>query len=167
MSISDVWNHLTTFSHPDFFPTRNSNLDAALAGEYILTLKNEYVISQLDCFTYCNSRSSHWEAFSQPNIHLFKVNNRNTRARCKIRWKLTIKTPEQSHWLLCNVFVSNDVIRGVFFVSFEHISSLVLVFLLLTLNRWLPAWWSYEKSYFSVSFQVVASGLYNSVLVSM
>ena len=30
------------------------------------------------------------------NIYLFKVNNRNTRKRCKICLKLTIKT-EQSH----------------------------------------------------------------------
>ena len=39
--------------------------------------------------------------------------------------KLTIKSPERRHWRLC----------GVFIVSFEHISQLVLVFLLLTLNR--------------------------------
>ena len=29
------------------------------------------------------------------NIHLFKVNNRNTRERCEICSKLTMKTPEQ------------------------------------------------------------------------
>ena len=28
-------------------------------------------------------------------IYLFKVNNRNTRKRCEIRSKLTIKTPER------------------------------------------------------------------------
>ena len=49
-----------------------------------------------------------------PNgIYLFKVNNRNTRTRCEI----------------CQCRRS-----GVFIVSFEHISHLVLVFLLLTLN---------------------------------
>ena len=51
-------------------------------------------------------------------IYLFKVNNRNTRTRCEICSKLTIKTPE----LLLTI------------VNFEHISHLVLVFLLLTLN---------------------------------
>ena len=29
-----------------------------------------------------------------PNIYLFKINNRNTRKRCEICSKLTIKTPE-------------------------------------------------------------------------
>ena len=32
------------------------------------------------------------------NIYLFKVNNRNTRKRCEICSKLTIKTPERRHW---------------------------------------------------------------------
>ena len=61
-------------------------------------------------------------------IYLLKVNNRNTRTRCEICSKLTIKTPEQ-RWR-CS---------GVFMVNFEHISQLVLVFLLLTLNMYLPA----------------------------
>ena len=43
-------------------------------------------------------------------------------ARCEICSKLTIKTPEQ--WRR----------SGVFIVKFEHISHLLLVFLLLTLN---------------------------------
>ena len=30
------------------------------------------------------------------NIYLFKVNNRNTRKRCEVFSKLTIKTPEPS-----------------------------------------------------------------------
>ena len=58
-------------------------------------------------------------------IYLFKVNNRNTRTRCEICSKLTINTPERRHWRR----------SGVFIVNFEHISHLVLVFLLLTLSR--------------------------------
>ena len=57
-------------------------------------------------------------------IYLLKVNNRNTRARCEICSKLTIKTPERRYWRR----------SGVFIVNFEHISHLVLMFLLLTLN---------------------------------
>ena len=57
--------------------------------------------------------------------YMFKVNNRNTRTRCEICSKLTIKTPERRQWRR----------SGVFIVNFEHISHLVLVFLLLTLNR--------------------------------
>ena len=57
-------------------------------------------------------------------IYLLKVNNRNTKTRCEICSKLTIKTPERSHWRRSSVFI----------VNFEHISHLALVLLLLTLN---------------------------------
>ena len=50
-------------------------------------------------------------------IYLLKVN-------CEICSKLTIKTPERRHWHR----------SGVVIVHFEHISHLVLLFLLLTLN---------------------------------
>ena len=42
---------------------------------------------------------------------------------------LTIKTPEQRQWCRSDVFI----------VNFEHISHLVRVFLLLTLDMQLPA----------------------------
>ena len=54
---------------------------------------------------------------------MFKVNNRNTGTRCDICSKLTLKTPERRYWRR----------SGVFNVNFEHISHLVLVFLVLTL----------------------------------
>ena len=59
------------------------------------------------------------------NVYLFHVKNRNTRKRCEICSKFTIKTPELCHWLR----------SGVFIVNFEHISHLFLLFLLLTLKR--------------------------------
>ena len=41
-------------------------------------------------------------------IYLLKVNNRNSRKRCEICSKLTIKTPERRHWRLqflnCSVY---------------------------------------------------------------
>ena len=55
------------------------------------------------------------------NTDLFMVNNSNTRKRCEICSKLTMKTPERR--------------STVFIVNFEHISHLFLVFLLLTLNK--------------------------------
>ena len=58
-------------------------------------------------------------------INLFKVHNRNTRTKCEICSKLTIRTPERR--LLYP--------SGVFIVNFEHISHLALVVLLLTLSR--------------------------------
>ena len=39
--------------------------------------------------------------------YLFKGSNRNTRPRCEICSKLTIKTPEQRQQLLFNVFMSS------------------------------------------------------------
>ena len=63
-------------------------------------------------------------------ICLPKVNSRNIRTRCKICSKLTINTPEL-HWWRGS---------GVFIVNFEHISPLVLVFLLLTLNAGWVYW---------------------------
>ena len=64
--------------------------------------------------------------------YMFKVNTRNTRTRCEICSKLTIKTlktPERCYWCCSGVIV----------VNFEHIPHLVLAFLLLTLSRWMSA----------------------------
>ena len=58
-------------------------------------------------------------------IYLLEVNIRDTRTRCEIYLKLVIKTVERRHWRRYSVFI----------VNFEHISHLVLVFLLLTLIR--------------------------------
>ena len=38
--------------------------------------------------------------------YMFKVNNRNTRTRCEIYSKLTIKIPERRLWRLLMAFVS-------------------------------------------------------------
>ena len=58
-------------------------------------------------------------------IYLLKGNNKNTRTKCEICSKLTIKTPERPYWRRAVVFI----------VNFEHISNIALVFLLLTLSR--------------------------------
>ena len=60
----------------------------------------------------------------QAGICMLKVNNSNTRTRCEVCSKLTIKTLEQRHW--CR--------SGAFIVNIERISHVVLVFLFLTLN---------------------------------
>ena len=59
------------------------------------------------------------------NIYLFKVNNRNSRKRCEICSKLTIKTSEWRHSRPFRIFI----------VNVEHISHLFLVFLFLNLNK--------------------------------
>ena len=57
--------------------------------------------------------------------YMFKVNNRNTSTRCEIYSKLTIKTAERRQWRRFAVFI----------VNFEHISHLVLLFLLLIFGK--------------------------------
>ena len=59
------------------------------------------------------------------NIYLFKVNIRNTRARCDLFSKLTIK----------HIIAKSITSSGVFIVNFKHISHLFLVLLLLTRNK--------------------------------
>ena len=72
---------------------------------------------------------THFLSYNPAGNYMFKVNIRNTRTRCEIYLKLTIKTPERRHWRLC----------GVLIINFEHIiSCLVLVFLLLTLSGLMP-----------------------------
>ena len=50
------------------------------------------------------------------NIYLFKFSNRDTRKKCEVCSKLTIKTPERRHGRRFGVSV----------VNFEHISRLML-----------------------------------------
>ena len=76
-------------------------------------------------------------------IYLLKVNNRNTRTRCEICLKLTIKTPEQRQLRLSGVFIVNS----------EHISHLILMFLLLSLNMQLPAGRVLLKGMFASFYQ--------------
>ena len=58
-------------------------------------------------------------------IYLFKVNNRNTRARCKICPKLTIKSPEQYQWCRSGVFIVNfeHTCTSVSIVNFEQVNA--------------------------------------------
>ena len=68
-------------------------------------------------------------------IYMFKVNNRNCRTRSEICSKLT---PERLQWRRSGVVV----------VNFEHISHLVIVFLLLTLSKQMPTG-NYPRKFFS------------------
>ena len=66
-----------------------------------------------------------WDQLYPAGNYMFKVNNRNSRARCETFSKLIKKTPER-----CQRRHS-----GVFIINLEHILHLVLLFLLLTLSR--------------------------------
>ena len=65
----------------------------------------------------------------QPAFTCQNSKTETLRTRCDICSKLAIKTPEQRQLRRSDVFI----------VNFEHISHLALVFLLLTLNKYLPA----------------------------
>ena len=81
--------------------------------------------------------------------YMFKVNKRNTRTRCEICSKLTMKTPElrqnilkvnnkDTRTTLLSISLTLNILwchSGVFIVNFEDTSHVVLVFLLLTLSR--------------------------------
>ena len=58
-------------------------------------------------------------------IYLLKVNNRNTRIKCEICSKLTVKTPERPHWRRSGVFIANfehiSHFSSVYIVNFEHV----------------------------------------------
>ena len=71
------------------------------------------------------ARVSLLSVFTPAGNYMFKVNDRNTKTRCEICSKLTIKIPERRHWRRSVIFI----------INFEYISHLVLVFLLLTLSR--------------------------------
>ena len=55
--------------------------------------------------------------------HMFKVNNRNTRTRCKICSKLTIKTPEKSLLsLYCSLQTYFITYSSAFIVNFKQVN---------------------------------------------
>ena len=64
-------------------------------------------------------------SFSRPANYMSKFNSRNTRTRCEICLKLTIRTQERRQWRRSDAFIAN----------FELVPLLVLVFLLLILSR--------------------------------
>ena len=76
--------------------------------------------------TLSNDSGGHFYDFeneTQPTFTRPKV-NRNTKTRCEIYSKLTVKTPDRRHWHA----------SGVIIVNFKHISHLLLTFLLFTVN---------------------------------
>ena len=76
----------------------------------------------------------------QPNLWLTSARiyslKVNSETRCKICTKLSNKDTRK-HWHRSSVFI----------VNFEHLSHLVLVFLMLILSRQMPAWIAWEVSY--------------------
>ena len=101
--------------------------------------ENSYKL-QYFIFGWCWSMYHPREVIFNSSTHkkmttiMFQVNNRNTRKMCKICWKLIIKIPKWPHWCCSDVF----------FINFNHILHICLVFLLLTLRRQTFAWMTWS-----------------------
>ena len=74
---------------------------------YIVATKSEFTTIPLEDRTTneekdCQSKNQFLDGITHPaGNYMFKVNNKNTRTRCEICSKLTIKTPElASFWCL-------------------------------------------------------------------
>ena len=89
----NITGHVTTIHHPQIWVAHVKRISS----------------TRYSCSYY---------VFIPANIHLFKVNNWNSKGRCEICLKLTIKTLGQRRWRH----------SGVFIVDSEHISHLFLVF---------------------------------------
>ena len=92
----------------------------------------EFLIGLIKRFKLCSLMSDTdiqdviFQSHYPVGVYLLKINNKSTGTRCEICSKLT-NAPERQRR------------SGVFIVNFRHISHIVLVFLLLTLNMLLPA----------------------------
>ena len=86
---------------------------------------NQWVENQLYKETTMKENFWHASNYCPTNKFMVKVNNRNTRKKCEICSKSTVKTPERRQRRR----------SGVFIVNFEHILDLFHGFLLLTLKK--------------------------------
>ena len=92
----------------------------------------------------------HFFKLHPAGIYLLIVNNRNTRARCKICSKLTIKTPKRRQWRCAGVFIINferiwtsiyQMGKGSIFIYFNLLEIFGLQKLLNSPNMKCNIWW--------------------------
>ena len=67
---------------------------------YIILLSFRYFANKLICHNHLDIVFTKVRNTIPTDNYMFKVNNRNTRTRCEICSKLTIKIPERRHWRL-------------------------------------------------------------------
>ena len=97
------------------------NITLNVHGSWMQKFHSSFIFLFVSRFSFTGTKST---------FTCSKSSNRNTRKRCKICSKLTMKIPKRHH--CCR--------SGVFIVNFEHISRLVLVFLLLTFRLQFASW---------------------------
>ena len=84
---------------------RNLNLQNKVKRTYTID-RNFHKFNKKDTWKICricsqlttNTPKDANDSFCPTGIYLLKVTNRNTRTRCEISSKLTIKTPERCQW---------------------------------------------------------------------
>ena len=119
-----------------FINFRMRNLSTAKGTKCTKTTKNvarcffENAKSHLWCLIHWHLNLITWlktasKTIYPANIYLSEFNNRNSRKRCEICSKLTVKIVERHHWRHSGVFIVNS----------KHILHIFLVFLLMTLNK--------------------------------
>ena len=123
--------HFPAFSPYSVQMRENADLNNSKYGHFSTSEWKAYPWKACWTLITCSSKVINCEHVAQTkyndnpvSIYPLKVSNRNTRARCEICSKLTIKTPERRHWCRSAVFI----------VNFEHNKHIFLVFQLLTLN---------------------------------
>ena len=104
-------NHEEADTRMVLHATLSSEGVVVAADTDVLLLYSKYMVKRRWVLRYENEKCADTETVSSclgkypVGIHLFKVNNRNTRTRCEICSKLTIKTPERRQWCLSSVFI--------------------------------------------------------------
>ena len=71
-------------------------------------------IFQASYFVLAGSFFPESRGSSPARIYLLKVNNRNTKTRCEICSKLTIKTVERHQWLLVSFLLTLNIFHTLF-----------------------------------------------------
>ena len=82
------------------------------------------LIAWFRSYIICELWANHTHLYPQPAL-TFSKSTMDILEQCEICSKWIIKTPEEDQWRL----------SGVFMVKFEHISQIVLLLLLLSLNK--------------------------------
>ena len=72
------------------------------------------------CLLYLRVRNGYFKGHMQTGIYLLKVKNRNTRTKCDICLKLTIKTSERRRKLYCWLWTYFTPCSSISIVNFRH-----------------------------------------------
>ena len=127
-SKSTQQSEVTHFTHVSCIKeSKISENNISMTGK-LKRLSSERGASRLTKFSNSQKPAQNRSKFVREvsaSIYFFRVSHGNSRARCELCSKLTIKTPERRHW--CR--------SGFFIVKFEQIFHIVLVLLVLTLNK--------------------------------